>query len=82
MSGSNKHERCECYDFRDGHPEKPAEANRVESGRCSTVGRLRRLYRVDMYDDEKGMAFCAHCAADAEASGLFGDFEPAQRPHR
>ncbi len=28
------------------------------------------LYRVDM-EDETGLAFCEHCAADANESGLF-----------
>jgi hypothetical protein len=73
VSGSLRHGRCQCYDFRDGHPEHPAEENRQTSGRCAVIGRLKRLYRVDMLDDT-GMSFCQHCAADAIASGLFADY--------
>jgi hypothetical protein len=86
MAGSVKHRQCECEDRYDGHPmaphdcmqdhlmklegEDPGVTCKRAPGRCTNVERLRTLYRVDM-EDHSGVAFCGHCASDAEDSGLF-----------
>lgn len=72
MAGSKGHARCECEDGHDGHPVRDDAFKVDEPGRlrCTNVGRLRRLYRVDM-EDRTGTAFCDLCANDAEESGLF-----------
>lgn len=67
MAGSHKKQRCECMDADCpvGHGGYMACGNP-----CKNVERTRTLYRVDM-EDRTGTAFCAACADDAMASGLF-----------
>lgn len=73
MAGSKKKARCECFDKHDGHPLVTGVWPGVslgDSGRCTNVERLQRLYRIDMAD-ESGTGMCGHCARDAYESGLY-----------